>query len=60
MYSRYYRCYSDSIKKFVMERGCKYILIAKDCVTDKMFWLFEKTEQFNNALCEWKKQHPKF
>jgi len=57
--NKFYRCYSNPIKEFAMENGCRYVLIAKDCVTDKLFWLFERTDKFNNSLEEWKRQHPR-
>ena len=42
-----------------MNHKLRYILIAKDCVTDKTFWLFEKTDQFQELMSIWEANSPK-
>ena len=53
-----YRCFSKNLKEFVMKNGCRYILIANDCVTGKQFHLFEKTEKFCELLKKWEANSP--
>ena len=49
-----YRCYSDKLTKYLNERGLPYLLIAIDVVTNKKFWLFEKTPELFFYIDEWK------
>jgi len=53
-----YRCYSNPLKEFLMKNEQKYLLIAKDCVTDKTFWLFENNGDFQKLLDAWKANSP--
>lgn len=50
---RFYRCFSNKLKEFLMAHDLRYELIARDCVTDKTFWLFENTATFEKLLKEW-------
>ena len=47
---RFYRCYSNLQKKYLLERGFRYELIAKDISTNVIFYLFVRTEELNKAL----------
>jgi hypothetical protein len=42
-----------------MQQGLRYILIAKDCKTDKLFWLFENTDEFQRLMQIWEDNSPK-
>lgn len=53
-----YRCYSNNLKEFLMSKGLEYVEIAKDCRTDKTFWMFLKCEDLDIALTEWTKARP--
>ena len=54
-----YRCYSDLLKDFLSTNGISYFLVARDIVTNKKFYAFEKTNQFLKALEKWEKNNPK-
>lgn len=53
-----YRCYSNNLKGYLMDNGLKYLVVAKDIVTDKTFWLFEKTDRFEKLMQEWMDNSP--
>lgn len=41
-----YRCYSTNLMEYLAKNNIKYIIVAKDIKSNKVFYLFEKTEQF--------------
>jgi hypothetical protein len=47
-------CYSVKLTKYLNEHGFPYLLIAIDVVTNKKFWLFEKTPELFFYIDEWK------
>lgn len=53
-----YRCFSNPLKQYLMNNGMPYILIAKDCVTNKTFWLFENNTSLNLLLNTWRQNNP--
>ena len=42
-----------------MTNGLRYLLLAKDIKTDKTFWAFEKTEQFESMMKQWEENSPR-
>lgn len=54
-----YRCYSVSLMQFLSKNGEKYVLIAKDIKSDRQFWAYIKTDQFNRLLQQWIDNNPK-
>ena len=54
-----YRCYSVNLMQFLARNNIKYILIAKDIKSDRQFWAYVKTEEFNNLLQQWIENNPK-
>lgn len=54
-----YRCYSVNLMQFLSTNNIRYILIAKDIKTDRQFWAYVKTEQFNKLLQQWIDNNPK-
>lgn len=54
-----YRCYSVNLMQFLSKNGVKYILIAKDIKSDRQFWAYIKTDEFNILLDKWIKNNPK-
>lgn len=53
-----FRCFSVPLKTFLISKKFKYELIAIDPTSNKKFWLFFRTEEFNNALTEWRENNP--
>jgi len=56
--SKYYRCFSGKLKKYLSENKIKYILRAKDFYTNKTFWLYEINQNLSNNLKEWTDTNP--
>lgn len=52
----FYRCYSNELKKHLMENEFRYVLIAKDIKSDAVFWLFEKTAFLEDLVVDWNKK----
>ncbi|MEK4752293.1 hypothetical protein MKX72_07350 [Priestia sp. FSL R5-0597] len=57
MKQEYYFCYSTNLSEFLREeKGMEAICKAFHHKTDKLFWLFEKTEELKDALNEYTEQ----
>ena len=54
-----YRCYSDLLKNFLLSNNIQYFLVARDIVTGKKFYAFEKTAKFLYVLNQWNENNPK-
>ena len=54
-----YRCYSVNLMQFLSRNNMRYILIAKDIKTNRQFWAYVKTAEFNELLEFWIKNNPK-
>lgn len=54
-----YRCYNSLLKNFLVKNNIRYFLVAKDIVTDRKFYAFEKTDSFLDALNKWEENNPK-
>ena len=54
-----YRCYSINLMQFMAKNDIRYILVAKDIKSDKVFYAFEKTERFLRLLQWWVDNNPK-
>lgn len=54
-----YRCYSVNLMQFLSDNGLRYILIAKDIKSNRQFWAYVKTKQFNKLLSDWINNNPK-
>ena len=53
-----YRCYSVNLMQFLSKNGVRYILIAKDIKSDRQFWAYIKTDEFNILLQQWINNNP--
>ena len=51
---KYFYCYSMNLKKFLMDNGCRYDVVATNPNSGKLFFRFEKTEKLKLLLDEWK------
>ena len=54
-----YRCYSRCLKDFLADNNVKYFLVAKDIKSNKVFYAFEKSEQFFKLIQQWENNNPK-
>lgn len=54
-----YRCYSVNLMQFLSQHGERYILIAKDIKSNRQFWAYVKTDNFNVLLQQWVNSNPK-
>ena len=54
-----YRCYSVNLMQFLSKNDVRYILIAKDIKSDRQFWAYVKTDEFNVLLKQWIDNNPK-
>lgn len=53
--SKYYFCYSRKQNEFLKEKGFRFITGAKHITTNNIFWLYEGTDELNEALGEYRK-----
>ena len=54
-----YRCYSVNLMKFLAKNDIRYILVARDIKTNKVFYAFEKTNKLRETICRWEQNSPK-
>jgi hypothetical protein len=52
-------CYSKPLKDYLNKQGFIYKITGLSIETHKQFWVFIRTEQFNNALTKWGVTNPK-
>lgn len=56
---RFYWCYSVAERKYLTEKGYKYLFRCTHYKTDKFFWVFDKTDDLMNDVKIWKDEHKK-
>lgn len=44
---KYFYCYSNRMKKALIQNGFNYVCVGLNCKTHTKFWLFEATEELN-------------
>ena len=49
-----YRCFNTDLKRHLLDRGCPFLMVCLDPNSKDKFWLFEKTNEFEKALIEYK------
>lgn len=54
MNDRIFYCYSLNLKNFLVANGEEYVSKEIHKKTNKMFWCFLGTENFNNLLATWR------
>lgn len=54
-----YRCYSYNLMQFLANNNVRYLLVAKDIKSDKVFYAYEKTEKFLQLLQQWVDNNPR-
>lgn len=56
MENKYYFCYSTNVYKFLKSKKVSHICQAKNVNSDKVFWLYERSETLHQHLKEYSKQ----
>lgn len=51
---KYFFCYTKKVSDFLHEKGFRFITVAQDPKTKKLFSLYEITPQLQEALAEYK------
>lgn len=54
-----FRCYSANMKKFLIDKGFKYLWVDVSKANGKTFWMFELTDELSQALTEWTNNKPR-
>ena len=56
--SKYFYCYSMNLKKFLMDNGMRYDLVANNPNNNKLFFRFERNEELCKLLDKWAEGSP--
>lgn len=48
-----YCCYSLNLRNYLYNKGFRYKLAALNPNSNKLFWVYIKTEELDEALTEW-------
>jgi hypothetical protein len=54
MKKNYFYCYDPKFSKYLKSKGLDYITLAKNRYDDRLFSLWEKTEEFEAAMNDYK------
>lgn len=54
----YFYCYSYPLKEFLISRMQKMIISSVHSKTNKRVWLFERNDELNKYLDEWRLRKP--
>ena len=54
MEHKYFYCYSNPLKDFILENGERFILKATHDKTHKQYWVFESSKKIDELLAEWR------
>ena len=52
--NKLYRCFNIELKTHLLKSGCVFLMVCLDPNSKDKFWLFEKTNEFQKALMEFK------
>lgn len=53
-HDKFYRCFNTDLKTHLLKNGCVFLMVCLDPNSKDKFWLFEKTNVFQNALKDYK------
>ena len=51
--SKLYCCYSLNLRNYLYENGLRYELAALNPNSQKLFWVYTKTEKLDELLAKW-------
>ena len=52
--SKYFYCYSMNLKKFLMDNGLRYEVVAINPNNNKLFYTFKRCKRLDILLNDWK------
>ena len=52
--SKYFYCYSMNLKKFLMDNGLRYEVVAVNPNNNKLFYTFKRCKRLDMLLNDWK------
>lgn len=53
---KFFYCYSVNLKKYLMNNGLRYDVVAVNPNSNKTFWRFERNEVLDDLLTQWSKK----
>lgn len=59
MEQKLYRCFDTNLKKYLLDNGFRYELIAKDVISNKKMWIFIISDDLENHIKIWENNSPK-
>lgn len=48
-----YICYSQVQRDYFKSQGIRYLFTARDCRTDKLIWIFERSDAVREVIRNW-------
>lgn len=57
--NKYFYCYNARMSKFIIDKGVQYVTQAYHKETWNMFTLFERSDQLEQAIQEYRRLHSK-
>lgn len=51
---KYFYCYNKEVSDYLASKGIKYINVARELKSNKIYSLYKQTEQLTKALTEYK------
>lgn len=55
MINEFFYCYNINVSKYLTSLGIKYILVAREPKSNKLFSLYPQTEELTQALLDYNK-----
>ena len=52
---RFFYCYSVRLKKFLMDNGLRYDVVAVNKNSGRTFWTFKRDDKLDSLLIQWNK-----
>ena len=49
----FFFCYNRSMMMYLKSKGLRFVICALHEVSEKKFWMFERTEELEKALSEY-------
>ena len=56
---RFLCCYSSAEKKYLLDKGYRYLFRCTHMKTNRFFWVFDKTDALMKDVVAWTNSHKK-
>lgn len=53
---KYFFCYNINLADYLMDNGIQVVTKARAISSDKVFWMFERSDELDVAINEYKRQ----